>query len=204
MIELPLLVGELHYKLDEALAASQSRFAPGPPRCARSCDHCCHYMVQATLVEAFVVYKAMPAGRMERVREYRDAFLARLAERGDPKDDEEAALLAWGLACPLLEDGACTVYESRPIACRACHSYSDPALCGQVRSNVIRDPGSREIAEQALDLAQKLEDAVGLPHRTALLPFLLYALDREAGPTPGERLEQLAARLRGAVPEADP
>ena len=89
------------------------------------------------------------------------------------------------------------MYEARPIACRACHSYSDPALCAQVRSVVIRDSGSREIAEQALDLAHKLEDAVGLPHRTALLPFLLYALDREPGPGAEERLEQLAERLAG-------
>lgn len=196
MIELPLLVGELHAKLDEALAGSRARFAPGPPRCAEGCDHCCRYMVQASLAEAFAVYRVMGPDRMDRVRSYRDAFLARLDERGDPEDEEAAALLAWGLDCPLLEAGACTVYDSRPIACRACHSYSDPALCAQVRSAVIRDPGSRDIAEQALDLAHKLEDAVGLPHRTAMLPFLLYALDREDGPSAGERLEQLAARLQ--------
>ncbi len=196
MIELPLLVGELHAKLDEALAASRARFAPGPPRCGEGCDHCCHYMVQASLVEAHVVYRAMGPDRMERVRAYRDAFLERLADRGDPTDEEEAALLAWGLACPMLEAGACTVYDSRPIACRACHSYSDPALCDKVRSHVLRDPGCHDVAVQALDLAHKLEDAVGLPHRTALLPFLLYALDREDGPGPDLRLEQLAARLQ--------
>lgn len=155
-------------------------------------------MVQASLVEAYAIYRALPPGRMEHVRAYRDEFLARLDQRGTPRDDEEAATLAWGLPCPLLAEGVCTVYELRPIACRACHSYSDPALCGQVRSHVIRDPGSREIAEQALDLAHQLEDAVGLPHRTALLPFLLYALDREAGPSDIEKLEQLALRLRQA------
>jgi len=194
--ELPLLVGQLHSKLDAALSSSRARFAQVPTRCQSGCDACCHYPVQATLVEAYCVYRALDPGRMAAVRAYRDAYLARLDERGEPQDEEAEALLAWGLPCPLLEGGRCTAYETRPIACRACHSYSDPALCNQVRANVLRDPGSREVAVQALELAIELEVAVSLPHRTTLLPFLLYALDREPGDSPEAKLSSLSYKLR--------
>ncbi|MBM3267240.1 MAG: hypothetical protein FJZ01_06295 [Candidatus Sericytochromatia bacterium] len=195
MTDLPVLVGQLHARLDQALGESLGRFAQVPTRCGPGCDACCHYPVQASLAECFVIYRQLPPGAMDRVHAYRDAFLARYAERGEPRDDEEAALLGWGLPCPLLVDGRCSVYDCRPIACRACHSFSDPALCAQVRSRVMRDPGCRDLADQALHLAHQLEDALSLPRRTTLLPFLLYALDREDGATPEDRLAALARRL---------
>ncbi len=195
MTELPVLVGQLHAKLDEALAASLASFAQVPTRCGPGCDACCHYPVQASLAEVYTIYRELPPGGMARVHAYRDVFLARYEERGAPKDDEEAALLAWGLPCPLLVDGKCSVYDLRPIACRACHSFSDPRLCDEVRSNVLRDPRCRDLANNAIHLAHQLEEAIGLPRRTTLLPFLLYALDREDGDDPEAKLAALAARL---------
>jgi Fe-S-cluster containining protein len=100
--------------------------------CWRGCTDCCHHLFQITELEAAFVshaVKSLPSEKrraMEgRAQEYIEAREKLLEERQVPD--------AWGslpppglhLACPALLDGACQVYEHRPLICR---KYGIPPL----------------------------------------------------------------------------
>lgn len=115
------LVGTL---TDEFLASDpagpsiRSRIA-----CAKGCSHCCHANVEVTIVEAIAV-----AERVATDQALSDAILATA-----PKVDGMPPWMRYDLRipCPLLRDGACSIYDVRPRVCRAHVSYH-VALCEEV------------------------------------------------------------------------
>ena len=102
----------------------------GHPRaCKRGCSHCCYQPVIAAPLEivhmADVAEKTLTSEQLEnlvnRLSEYSSL------RRTDPEGSEFAA-------CPMLINEACSLYEARPITCRAHHSY-DLSECIQLRNN---------------------------------------------------------------------
>jgi Fe-S-cluster containining protein len=94
-------------------------------QCRRGCTDCCHHLFQITELEAAFVSTAvkslLPEKRLpmeQRARQYTQDREKLLSDRRVPD--------AWGslpppglrLACPALEDGACQIYENRPLICR--------------------------------------------------------------------------------------
>lgn len=92
--------------------------------CGRGCSHCCHSWVDASAPEVLYAVKAMsPAARLRAL-----GSVARICEQtGGKSFDERTALVT---PCPLLQDHMCTVYEARPIVCRAAAS-ADAAACSR-------------------------------------------------------------------------
>jgi Fe-S-cluster containining protein len=93
--------------------------------CRRGCTDCCSQMFQITEIEAAYIsqgVKRLPPKEREKLRERAREYEAQreriLTTRNVPD--------AWGslpppglrLACPALEDGACRIYEYRPLICR--------------------------------------------------------------------------------------
>jgi Fe-S-cluster containining protein len=93
--------------------------------CRRGCTSCCSQMFQITEIEAAYIsqrVKRFPPNEREKLRERARQYEAQrqliLTNRNVPD--------AWGslpppglrLACPALEDGACRIYEHRPLICR--------------------------------------------------------------------------------------
>jgi Fe-S-cluster containining protein len=94
-------------------------------QCRRGCTDCCHHLFQITELEAAFIstaVKTLPPGKLQpmkqRARQYMHDREKLLSDRQVPD--------AWGslpppglrLACPALEDGACQIYENRPLICR--------------------------------------------------------------------------------------
>ncbi|MGO8813055.1 MAG: YkgJ family cysteine cluster protein [Terriglobia bacterium] len=94
-------------------------------QCRRGCTDCCHHLFQITEIEAAFIshaLKTMPIEKQEHLKQRAYKYLEDreklLADRQVPD--------AWGslpppglrLACPALEDGACQIYDHRPIICR--------------------------------------------------------------------------------------
>lgn len=94
-------------------------------QCRRGCTDCCHHLFQITELEAAFISQAVkslpPDQRVameQRARQYLEDREKLLSDR---RIDD-----AWGnlpppglrLACPALEDGACQIYEHRPLICR--------------------------------------------------------------------------------------
>lgn len=91
--------------------------------CAKGCSHCCHANVEVTIVEAIAVAR--------RVSE--DSALAESVRTTAPKVDGIPPWTRYDfrIPCPLLRDGACSIYEVRPRVCRAHVSYN-VKLCEEV------------------------------------------------------------------------
>lgn len=93
--------------------------------CRRGCSECCSQLFQITEIEAAYIskgVKALPAERREGLRDRAQSYLpqrlALLSSRGVP--DAWGALPPPGLRlpCPALVDGACSIYDHRPLICR--------------------------------------------------------------------------------------
>ncbi len=109
--------------------------------CRRGCTDCCHHLFQITELEAALIsagVKTLPPEKRlsleSRARKYSEERVKLLADRN--VDD------AWGnlppagsrLACPALEDGACQIYEHRPLICR---KYGIPLFSPQKPDRVF-------------------------------------------------------------------
>lgn len=103
---------EIHRLWDEAVR----RDGPGWPagfRCPSDCCECCRRTLAPLVVgeEARIAAdaaRALPEEKRKRIRARLDAALAN--RKG---------------ACPLLEEGRCTIYSARPLVCRAYGFSSD-------------------------------------------------------------------------------
>jgi hypothetical protein len=93
--------------------------------CRSGCAHCCRHPVGVTLAEVLRLQGAIDALPLD----VQTALRARVAA-----DADSTRGLAWprlaGLRCPLLQGERCSVYGSRPLACRAWGS-ADAAACAQ-------------------------------------------------------------------------
>lgn len=84
--------------------------------CRKGCSFCCLLKVTVTILEVLRIAARQPSER-------RSAILA-AAETSGPEDRGH---LTRSMPCPLLVDGACSIYEFRPLTCRALLSQSAAA-----------------------------------------------------------------------------
>lgn len=113
-----------HDTMDAVLAQDRAKDpASRGIRCGKGCCHCCHEAVEIwpqearLLVETVRTSGVMPdRARLERQRRHSVETW-----RAQPPADRACVFLGG--------DGACTVYESRPNACRKLQVLTDPALC---------------------------------------------------------------------------
>jgi len=91
--------------------------------CAKGCAYCCHTFVAITPPEAFRLADAVRGGRAAGMTA--DTVRSRGAALVGIRPSER---IGRKLACPLLVDGACSVYRHRPLACRQATSL-DLAAC---------------------------------------------------------------------------
>jgi len=159
-----------HWEMDGVV----SRALVGrPAACAAGCHYCCHVHVDATLAEVSAVARY--------VRENFDgAFVERLAAQvarvGEL--DHDARWTA-KIPCALLgQDGRCTIYEVRPLRCRAFHSYSLDA-CREAFAGGEPDLETSHVLDRSCDAAERgfdraLEDR-GLSSAPVLLESALLA-----------------------------
>jgi uncharacterized protein len=93
--------------------------------CQRRCSHCCHIGVAVFASEAQVIGKEL--GRKPISLEA--GHVADLSSYG------------YGRPCHFLRDGECSIYESRPLACRIQFSLDvDPMLCELIEGTTVPVP----------------------------------------------------------------
>jgi hypothetical protein len=139
----------------EAEPASQ----PSQIACASGCGACCHQLVaiapaEAAAIARFVDQRFTPEQRKD------------LAERVGTLDTATRGKTAIDrarlrLPCAFLADGRCSIYDARPLRCRAVHSR-DAGHCGWVLVNpdaAAQQRGARSDAGPYLVAPAKIMDA---------------------------------------------
>jgi Fe-S-cluster containining protein len=148
-----------------------------PVACERGCSFCCHLRVEIRPHEAFVLAHHIestfsPDARTKAMQRI-DDNLRRISPL------TSAQHIRAGIACALLEDGACSVYQGRPAACRKYYSVSvetcksafkdtSAPIVGPLEDEQVRLAGNAV----ALGFAKGIEDA-GLDSTLYELHFAL-------------------------------
>jgi Fe-S-cluster containining protein len=159
--------------IQDAFAAAAIRKDGQAVTCVKGCSACCRIQpVPVTPVEAcalLLLVEQMPEPhraaviarfeeRVERLREagLADGFLeGRRATSEEHAKAEARRYLDLALACPFLEDGACSIYETRPFTCREYFVTTPKELCQDPLSSPVRTvPGIPQAVEASRATAE--------------------------------------------------
>jgi Fe-S-cluster containining protein len=114
----------LREMLDPVTAA-----ANGLAACGKGCSRCCHINVTLSAEEAEIIGKEIG------VKPVMPARFIKLDEREETMADH------YGTPCPFLVNEQCSIYESRPLACRTLFNMdSDALLCTVVPGDPPKVP----------------------------------------------------------------
>ena len=114
------VVKEIFRVTDEVLTSTLS--SRRQPACDLGCHWCCYLRVKVTPLELLYIADFI---RIWWGREEISSFRQRLAVAdASTRGLDGIARVRSGIACPLLQDGMCSVYPARPIACRFYHSLN--------------------------------------------------------------------------------
>ena len=139
-------------EVQQALAAGQTI------SCRIGCAACCRMLVPLSAPEAFALreyIEQLPTDRqtllLNRLSDTKDRLkreglwdrLSDVAEASTPVPDEELdpinrSYYSLRIPCPYLEDEMCSIYESRPSACRELLVTSPAELCQDLVQNPVR------------------------------------------------------------------
>lgn len=122
--------------------------ADGLSPCSSGCSHCCHIGVLAAEPEAIAIGKVVgrapakpPLDRVFTVDQVETTKESTVREAFDSRH--------FGKPCPFLDNGRCSIYEHRPLACRHLISMDrDDLLCRLVPGARITVPYVNTTAEQ--------------------------------------------------------
>jgi hypothetical protein len=129
--------------------------SPALISCQAGCTYCCHYHVMVSATEVFAVAEAI--GRLPAAT--RDVVVARVHETAaHVAKMDRATYIRTNVECAMLVGGQCSVYASRPIACRGHHS-ADVTICKETFDDVHSNAEApkdyhREVTFRAFDNAQ--------------------------------------------------
>lgn len=137
--------------------------------CKRGCDYCCRGYVSATAPQIFAAAKAIRAQSLSY-----EAAVARIGAAA-----HKVRGLDWKTRCelhepcPLLVEGACSIYASRPLACRGFVSFSVNAC----RRAFERNTSDIEVPPIYGNVRSALENALRAAMKHHGLPLESYELD---------------------------
>ena len=158
---------------DEIVAMAVKKHLPvvGPPSCKKGCTSCCDQLVPISIPEAFLMHEIVSAMSNTRQEEVLTRVVAAeeiLEELGidahslaNSGDQSIRQLLVQyhrsGATCAFLENDACSIYTSRPAACREYLVSSPAENCAKVGETIVtRFPISIRMAHALSGVAARV------------------------------------------------
>jgi Fe-S-cluster containining protein len=128
------LASQVHGLADDLIRAYESEnLLPHPVACREGCSFCCFNQVEVTPPEALgighFVAQNFSGAEMDALR----ARMSRSLNLKAGKSRKKLARLRGEFPCPLLRGGRCSVYEVRPLVCRAMHAFAAGACQEELR-----------------------------------------------------------------------
>lgn len=200
---LPILHGLTDFVVDRGVVAAEAEGRT--VSCRAGCGACCRQLVPISQAEAralAALVAAMPEPRRDEIHRRFDEALRVLhaagivAEIDAVREDTGGTPRDLGMryfneavACPFLEDEACSIHPDRPLSCRQYLVTSAAAHCASPSPSTIEMVALATRPSQALMLAD-CEDA-----GTTWMP-LIYALGYAADVPPPARVRTAPEILR--------
>jgi Fe-S-cluster containining protein len=132
-----------------------------PIACKSGCSFCCHLRVTVTPVEAIALFhylrSEIPATLAQEVEQRVLANADRIANMTEEQN------LSTNVRCAFLEEGACSAYRARPMACALHHSL-DVNAC----KNLYENPSDLSISIRKLKVIEDTRAATHAGMRRAL------------------------------------
>jgi len=106
--------------------------------CQKGCTPCCHHIIETTPIEAEMVRRAIEKhpghsammSLLSRIKKNSEHYPPPVTGNRKYDNDLQARHFEAYTPCPFLsEEGACMIYEARPLLCRMYMVFSDPRLC---------------------------------------------------------------------------
>jgi Fe-S-cluster containining protein len=156
-------VNFIHSKLDTTIQG----FGQLPIACKKGCSHCCYIWVSATAPELLFIAKIIRDRGGQVIEQLRRAHLHTMEFNFDARAEHPHP-------CPLLEQDVCSIYDSRPKACRLAAS-ADASVCARSYHNVTDE----DIPTPALHLMGRTVYAIALAValKRSNLPYDAYELN---------------------------
>nr|WP_321530255.1 YkgJ family cysteine cluster protein [uncultured Desulfuromonas sp.] len=154
-----------HRFLDQLCSLCSGEFTGkgGTVHCKRSCAGCCSLNVRCTLTEAVALAPHLNDNQIEALHLHAEKLKQIDRDSRDLKSFLKASRDQVG-PCPLLDaDGACSVYEHRPLACRALLSTMAPHYC-------TLDFSTLNSTEKQAFMAQLDQESVNFPTHYLAMP----------------------------------
>lgn len=98
-----------------------------PVACKKGCSHCCNIWVSVSAPEVLFTLKAFGPKKQDMIKRIRDAHVQTRDYTFDVRDQHPNP-------CPLLKQEVCSIYTSRPSACRWAAS-GDANICARSYRN---------------------------------------------------------------------
>lgn len=132
MADLKLISAEVRaiYKAFDERSAREGKFATDGSEiaCRKGCSYCCHLEVAVSAAEAYTIKTFLETERRPILERIKTRLRHARRQLGDKFYAERKAAR---VMCPLLNaEGACEIYEVRPLACRKFVSF-DVERCKQ-------------------------------------------------------------------------
>ena len=189
---LPLIRSIVEAAVDQSM--DETQLAGHPITCCKGCSACCRAQpVPITPPEAYalsLLVDSLPEPRQSQIRERFEECVHSLATAGLIKDytqrktdmtREDARSISkryfeLKLACPFLEDDACSIYADRPFVCRQYLVTSPVQLCKDPFENKI-EVVPMKLAPASATLAT-LQETLGSPQYTIPLVLALQFVEQ--------------------------
>ena len=97
--------------------------------CGKGCSGCCSLVVNCTFPEALLVAQSLTEEQRQLLRSRAEALKETADQSGSLKDWLSSYRQRIGACLFLDQNGACSIYQIRPLSCRSLISTKEPGWC---------------------------------------------------------------------------
>lgn len=152
--------------------------------CQKGCNHCCNLLVtigapDALRMARYILGSGMDSDALRESLREDVAFVSMVAKENKCKEYDKLAshYIALKRPCRFIKDGACSVYDARPVVCRLFNSLVSPEECMGENRNAVKRIATNDIRDVAAKKMEEFSRTAWAPHAGLMSEMVLWALE---------------------------